>query len=198
MKKITAADFYRLVGIKENSHKAYVSRGEVALAFGTSRPNAGGVFLDLDVVASLLTDELTPAFSRKTAATLIRAFADVWLHAVTMAEAEAEPAFLIVAEFGAATFGRRGETREGVNIGAATLAEAWKAMQHGKKVADRMTFVNVTSLLRDLRSRAAKEGIDLPEVFVPRDDPAFMTEMEDFRARREAHAARVIAARTTP
>lgn len=201
---LSPEQFFTLTGQAKGSFKASVSRGETALAFGTEKELAGGKFLDLDVVACCFSDKLTPAFGRKLASTLVRCFSDKWVAAVHRAERErVEPIWLVVVETGKLlkrsdrinVLGKSADAprlvHENMNVGFGTLPEAGTAMRKGKVTPERMTFINVTSLVADLRCRADHHGIRLPEVIVPDlDRPEFATAMADVKSSREALVGR--------
>lgn len=194
MRRLTADQFYKIAGADKSTFKAAVHRQEVALAFGTLGALAGGTFLDLDVISCMLVDELTPAFSRKYAATLMRGFSDVWTEAVARVDATPQPVFLMVAEFGETISGKHRAIREGVNVLFGTLQEISKSKyQPGRSIGpDRMTLVNVTSVLSRARKAAAAIGVDLSAPFCPRiKDAAFKVLRDETRKAREKYVDRV-------
>lgn len=186
MQTLTPKQFFAIAGVKAGTFKAATSRDEVALAFGTKQALAGGKFLDLDAVAWMLVDELTPAFGRKHASVLIRAFSDEWMKGLGKAEAQREPAFLIVIEIGARIPGWQA-IREKVNVTHGTLAELSEIELVGKKtIPDRITLVNISSIVARIRANALQIGIELLRPLCPPlDDPDFIAACEETKRSRE-------------
>jgi|GEM_PF-7064948 len=191
MQKLNSQQFYALSGTVRPTFKTAINRQEAALSFGIGHKLAGGIFLDLDVIAWRLTDELTPAFGRKLAAALIKGFSDVWCEAVSNADRLPEPIFLVVVEQGHKLQGGMRATYEGVNVGQATMAEFAKASVKAKMVPKRITLVNVNAVLATIRSKAADIGFNLSAPFIVMDDPLFIQAREEARKSREARVARI-------
>lgn len=196
MRKITKQEFLALAGVPYGTFKAAVSRGEVALAFGTERALAGGIFLDLDAVAWRFVDELTPAFARKGAAMIVRAFSDVWMKAVARSEHTTEPVWLVVIETGEPLGGKAPAmraVREGVNVACGTLSEWAQATLADKKtIPNRMTLINVTALVARVRESGSPIGLTLDSPLCPpTDDPNLQKLMTETREVRERLAERV-------
>jgi hypothetical protein len=169
MRALAPSQFYPIAGTNPNSFGARVNRGEVALAFGTDRPLVGGKLLDLDAVASILVDELTPAFGRKFAPVIIRAHPDEWLAAVGRADTTAEPVYVVVFEHGEPHAGKRAY-RDEYRVANGIFAEFANLSFAGlpsDKVPVRTTMINVSDILHRIRHNAARIGVDLSAPFFP-------------------------------
>jgi hypothetical protein len=192
MRALSTQQFYAAAGTNAGTFGARTNRNETALAFGIHRRLEGGRLFDLDAVASILVDELTPAFGRKHAAgTIVIGHGDVWLAAVGRADAIQEPVFLVVAEFGAVVKGMHG-FRKDVRVGQGTLGELFKQNIGDAQVPvpPRITLVNVTSILARVRANAARVGVDLAAPFFPPpDDPRARKLIDAAKRSREAALA---------
>jgi hypothetical protein len=198
MQRVTADEFFQIIKTTPGTFNVGATRSETALAFGAARPLAGGLFLDLDIAAAMLVDELTPAFTRKFAATLIRGFFDEWCKAVGRVDTTDEPIFLIVIETGEPLAGkRRGYREHGVNVASATLRElSDNDLREARTVPERMTLINVSSVVRRAREAASAIKVDLSAPFCPGpDDPKFEQAMRDAKAWRERNVSRARATR---
>ncbi|WP_192180028.1 hypothetical protein [Mesorhizobium amorphae] len=201
MRTLSSDEFFALAEVKPTTFRAAISRREAVFMAGLDRMLAGGTFLDLDAVAWKLTDELAPALTRKVAAVLLKGFNDQWCAAVSKADQIAEPTFLVALERGQVLeevelYGqsRKGlGLREAVNISYGTMRELGE-FDHNKAttIPDRMTLINVTSLLARVRDRAKVIGIDLSAPFLPPlGDPSFEQMLAEVKTFRENLVTRV-------
>jgi len=185
MRALSAQHFFALAATNHGSWSARTNRGEMALAFGIRRRLAGGRFLDLDAVAAILVDELTPGFGRKFAAVIVTSFGDAWLNAVGQADATQTPVFFQVGEEGdVLTKAERGVMgkdvpllRKSVRVGCGTIAELAKCAEGAPAMPERLTMVNITSMLARVRARAAGVGLDLSAPFFPPPDDPFAKQL---------------------
>lgn len=194
MRIITPEQFFATADVKPETFRADVSKNQAAFAFGTGQPLAAGRFIDLDPIAWRLVNELRPGFGRVGAATLVKAFCDGWLYAVSLADRTAEPVFFAITESGPPSSVWKGGAREHVNAGAVTLSALAKQKPKatGDVGPDRITLINISKIMRDVRERAANIGLDLTEPFCPPfDDPSFNKELKEIENWREAMGARV-------
>jgi hypothetical protein len=194
MRVITTAQLLHVTQMPEGTFHAQVSRKETALAFGLGRKLTGGVYLDLDCVAVLLADELAAAFGRKVAASLVIMHGDAWLRGIGGVDTMREHVFLQVAEYGEpsrhSVFGGR-SVRDKMRVGVSTLTElsgfGAGAEQTGLEIPDRMTLVNLTSLIHRIRLRAVQIKLDLSDpLFPPDSDPDASELLKKARKDREA------------
>lgn len=172
MRTVTPAQLLTLADTSHNSMNAYLKRGETALAFGSKQRLAGGVMLDVDAAAMELVDELAAGFGRKIASTIVTAHADTWLLGVGRADATREPIFLIVSEFGESKrhkyFDKRA-LRDQMKVGVTDIGQQAARFADNPTVRppDRMVWINLSSILRRIRERGAKIGLDLSAPFFP-------------------------------
>lgn len=196
MRKIEPKEFYLLAGVSSRTFAAARARNETALAYGIRDPLAGGIFMDLDVISTGLVDELTPAFGREFAATLIKMFSDVWCEAVAEADITPSPVFLVVIEEGGKRQGEKLEGRrranyEGVNMGYCTLAKLAEGSASAARLPPRMTLINVAEILARIRTKASAMGLDFSAPFVDLNDPLFIQARDEAKKDREARVRRV-------
>lgn len=196
MLRLPRHDYFKLTGWNPSSYKTAVRRSELAMAFGTDRLLAGGICIDLDVLAEEFVRELSPHFTRKFAATVVIAFSDQWAEAVSRAEAGHQLVFLIVGQYGEPAPRRgsadrlqiNGEKDFGVNVGVWDPSSEQTPFDPSKhrNLPDRIVLINVKKLLTRVRERAMKFGIDLSQRFCPApSDPAFLAECRQFKEWRE-------------
>ena len=191
MKAITQEQFFAIAGVRMASFRAFVSRGEAVLAFGSADRLAGGTFLDSDAVCWHLLDELTPALTRKHAANFLRAFSDTWMKAVARAERDKEPVWLVVGELGEKANGPQRNSYRNISADFGTLPEfdRWD-YRKVKVVPSRLTLVNVTAVLAAVRWNASALGVTLSSPMIPDDDdPAFAKACAELKEGRRALAA---------
>lgn len=193
MRAIGLNDYLAITGLKRGTFDARQTLKEMPFAFGLARRLAGGVMLDLDCICFFIGEALTPVLSREHAATIIRAFADDVLEAVGRADAEPDETwFLNAVEFGPG-YGQITRDNDRQMIFGATTAEHFaetfrKNPKNPKaKQITRITWVNVTHILADLRIRAAKHGFDWSAAafFPPPDDPMAAKIIKTARKERE-------------
>jgi hypothetical protein len=196
MRALTPAQFYACTGTNPASIRAHISKGDFAMAFGADRPLAGGVFLDLDVVAHLLNDELMPAFGRRLAPTLVKVHGDSWMKAVGLADTVAEPTWWFVFEMGPPPTPKPGNVghREKYLVAVGTFADLAGLDKFAELPVDkrpvRVTGVSVTDVLRRVRENAARIGLDLSAAFFPPDGPLHQEIIEAAKKDRETMLAR--------
>jgi hypothetical protein len=168
-------DFKDFLSLSEQSRGQWDSRqkrGEVALTFGLERRLAAGIMMDTDVVLHLVVEEFTPAFTAAYAARVWCAHPDKFLQGVGLADAQAEPVFLMVAEYGDKV--HRDSKRAGSwfrdkqMVGPVTIDGIYPFSDNPEvPVPDRITMVCVNSILKRVRERAAKIGLDWSAPFFP-------------------------------
>lgn len=165
-------DYLAITGMKRATFDAWQTRSEIALAFGLARRLAGGTLLDLDCICHFVGEALSPTFTRKHAATLVRAHSDEILKAIGLADiTPGDDLFIAAAELGPGYAITRDHR---MLFGATTLGELAKSYADHRQgeQATRVTLVNMTRILSDVRDRAAKCGVDFSAPFFPPpDDP---------------------------
>ena len=178
MRALSPAQFHACAETDAAKLGGRTARKETALAFGIERKLAGGKYLDLDVVALALVEDLANAFGRRAAATLVRAHADKWLDGVGRADVTREPVFLMIMEYGRPVrhqYFDDKQVSDRMRIGVSTLAdyEPIRFADHPKtEIPARMTWINLSGILARVRVNAAKAGLDFSAPFFPPpDDP---------------------------
>lgn len=176
MRIISPANLYALTEKTQSTVAVQAGRGEIAFAFGLRQRLAGGHPLDLDAVAFVLVDELTAAFGRKIASTIVITHSDKWLLGLGRVDNTREPVFLAVNEYGEASrhkyFDKRA-LRDKMSVGVTTVVEHCRGLQAGFadrpdiRIPDRITWINLSSILKRIRERAAKLALDLSAPFFP-------------------------------
>jgi hypothetical protein len=177
MPQLSLSELLTVTGTTLQGLKTLRRRDQVAGAFGLRHAYENFKFLPLDAIGFLLSGSLAKAYGQTEAAQLVRVHGDVWAEVV--AEAEADPlsdqSFCIVdferesdGKSAHMACGARDATPERI---AATLQRTPAAEGF---VAVRVNCVNVSYLMRVLRTTAAKHDIDLLNPFLPpRGHPAF-------------------------
>ena len=170
MRAIGINDYLAICDVKRGSYDARQTLKEIGLAFGLARRLAGGVMLDLDCICHFISEALTPVLSRKYAAAIVRAYSDEILKAVGLADANpAEVMFLAGVEFGPGYGQITREHDRKMRFGATTLTDFAASFAKSPEANDvtRVTHINVTEILRNVRARAAKRGFDWTAPFFP-------------------------------
>src|SRR4051812_25127459 len=104
-------------GVTPHGWRTLMRRKQVALAFAGGAYGEPRRYFDIDAAGIKLATELAPGIGLDDAATIIRAFSDKWLGAVGLADAQAEPAWLAVAE----SYDAKG--RKAYTVSAGSLSE---------------------------------------------------------------------------
>lgn len=161
MRQLSSKQYMELCGLSPNTLKARERLHEVALAHGIGRRLAGGVYMPQDCIAHELVNGLMPTFPRKHAASIVRAFPDVWLAGVGRAEIDPEPIWFSVTHDPAT-----GRYRAGVVCMADK--KPIKFSEHPEfEVPERIVFINLTTIMARVRAKAAAAGLDFSEPFFP-------------------------------
>jgi hypothetical protein len=132
--------------------------GHVALAFGTPLPAMPGRYLDLDLVAMAINLGLTQSLGREIATTIVTAFFHQWASAVGHAEADPTEDFFMAVGGVGWDAAKKGPKLLLVTHG--TLDQITKDFRVTKDLVGYFT-VNVSDIIRRLRTRARAAGIDL-------------------------------------
>jgi hypothetical protein len=154
-------------------------RGQVALAFGRNDAFRSLWYLPVDAVAMLLTMALAKVYGASAASQTVRLFGDAWLAVVARAEADfATDALFAVVDF-IGSGGRSAHMACGAHAAtpeaiAAAVAKSPAAQGY---VAERINAVNVSHIIRMVRTAAARHGIDLTDRFLPAPGTAEFAEL---------------------
>ena len=172
MRGIDIKEYLTLCQFSRGQFDSRQSRGEIALTFGLERRLVAGIMLDLDVALHLAVEEFTPGFTAAYAARVWRAHPDKFLEGVGLADAQVEPVFLMIAEYGDEV--HRASRRPGSSFrekqmcGPVTIDGIYPFSENAEvPIPDRLTLVCVNSILKRVRERAAKIGLDWSAPFFP-------------------------------
>ncbi|WP_454619349.1 hypothetical protein [Bradyrhizobium cenepequi] len=152
---------FAVTGINPATYRSDVFRDQSVAAFGASEPVARDRPLVLDAVAIRLRDELQElGLSRKLAASIVRGFFDRWAEGVAYADHENQDVIFAVIEFDPRKFR---DVPWVCTVGPAEKFEDYlKTLPRPRR---RIVFVHLRETLADLRERAAKAKVELPEHF---------------------------------
>jgi hypothetical protein len=189
MQALTRDEFLEILGLTGGAFDQLQHAGYVALAFGTPLPATPGRYLDLDLVAVAINLGLTPSLGRKTATAIVGGFFHQWGSAVGQAEADpAHEFFMAVGGVGWDAV-KRGPRLMLVTNG--TLDQIMGDFRDRKDLVGFFT-VNISDIIRRLRERAQKAGIDLRRpFFFPPDDARFDEILAQVKRERNERIARV-------
>ena len=189
MQSLTRDEFLEVLGLTGGAFDQLQHAGHVALAFGTPLPATPGRYLDLDLVAMAINVGLTQSLGREISTTIVTAFFDQWASAVGHAEADPAQDFFI-AVGGVGWDG----AKKGPKLSLVTHGMLDQITQDFRATKDLVGFltVNITDILRRLRTRASAAGIDLRRpFFFPPDDPRFDEILTQVKRERDARIARL-------
>jgi hypothetical protein len=173
MQYVTRQNFVELIGLEEGVFDSMQFHGHISLAFGATLPGTPGRYLDLDLVAMAINLGLSPPFGRDTATTIVLRFFASWVHVVARAEADqSQDFFLAIGALGVRDFVKKIPKLYGVAHG--TLDEIKEDFHQQDEPLVNACFVNISDLIRRLRSRSREAGINLEsEFFFLPSDPRF-------------------------
>jgi hypothetical protein len=145
--------------------------GHVALAFATPLPAMPGRYLDLDLVAMAINLGFSPSLGRKISTAIVAGFFHQWASAVGHAEATPHQEFFIA--IGGVGWDIANKGPKFLLVTHGTLDEITGDFRKTKELVGFFT-VNISDIIRRLRERAQRIGIDLSRpFFFPPDDPLF-------------------------
>ena len=189
MQSLTRDEFLEVLGLTSGAFDQLQHAGHVALAFGTPLPATPGRYLDLDLVAMATNLGLTPALGREIATAIVAGHFHQWASAVGHAEADPNQNFFMAVG--------------GVGWDAAKKSPKLLLVTHGtldqitddfRETNDLVGFftVNISDIIRRLRSHAHAAGIDLSRpFFFPPNDPQFDQILTQVKRERDARIARL-------
>jgi hypothetical protein len=171
MQPLTRDEFLELLGLTSGSFDQLQHAGHVALAFATPLPASPGRYLDLDLVAMAINLGFTPSLGRKVSTAIVARFFHQWASAVGHAEATTRQEFFMAVGGVGWDIANKGPKLLLVTHG--TLDQITGDFRNTKELVGFLT-VNVSDIIRRLRERAQRVGIDLSRpFFFPPDDPRF-------------------------
>jgi hypothetical protein len=188
MQRLTRAEFLEVLGLSSGAFDQLQHLGHVALAFGTPLPATKGAYLDLDLVAMGVTLGLTPSFGREISATIVATYFNHWATAVGHAEADPSQDFYLAVGGQGWDAERNAPTLLLVSNGTSD-----QIATDFRQLSDIVGYyaVNISDILRRIRSRARALGIDLSSpFFFPPDDERFHQIIARVKRERDERIAR--------
>jgi hypothetical protein len=189
MQSLTRDEFLEVLGLTGGAFDQLQHAGHVALAFGTPLPAMPGRYLDLDLVAMAINLGLTQSFGREISTTIVTAFFHQWASAVGHAEADpTQDFFMAVGGVG------WDAAKKGPKLLLVTHGTLDQINQDFRGTKDLVGFftVNISDIIRRLRTRARAAGIDLSRpFFFPPDDPRFDDILTQVKRECDARIARL-------
>ena len=189
MQSLTREEFLEILGLTGGTFDQLQHAGHVALAFGTPLPSTPGRYLDLDLVAVAINLGLTPSLGRENATAIVSGCFHQWASAVGHAEADlGQDFFMAVGAVGWDAAKKRPELLLVTNGTVDQIAQDFRSTTNLV-----WSFsVNISDIIRRLRTRAHTAGIDLDRpFFFPPDDPRFNEILTRVKRERDARIARL-------
>jgi hypothetical protein len=171
--RITLSELLTATETSVEALKSMRRRDHVALAFGRRDALASSWYLPVDAVGIHLTTALAKVYGATLAAQMVRTFGDVLLTVVAQAEADfASDAHFAVVDFVNETDGRSAHLACGARDATPEAVAAMVARSPAAQgyVVARINVVNVSHVIRVIRTTAARHGIDLTARFLPAPD----------------------------
>ena len=189
MQYVTRAEFLELLGLTGSAFDQLQHAGRIALAFGTSMPATPGRYLDLDLVAMGINLGLTPGVGSERATAIVAACFHQWLSAVGHAEADPKQDYFMT--IGGVGWDAANKSAKSLVVTNGTLGQIAEDFQSIPNLVGSVT-VNISGIIRGLRTRAHTAGIDLsrPFFFLP-DDPRFNEILTRVKRERDARIVRL-------
>jgi hypothetical protein len=189
MQHVTRNEFLELLGLTGGAFDQLQHAGHVALAFGTPMPATPGRYLDLDLVAMAINLGLTPSLGREKSTAIVAGCFHQWASAVGHAEAgQTHDFFMAVGGVG------WDDAKKSAKLLVVTNGTLELITQDFRSIPDVVGFftVNVSDIIRRLRTGAHTAGIDLSSpFFFPPDDPRFNEILTRVKRERDARIARL-------
>jgi len=165
--RITAREVLQLSDIGDEALKSMRRRDQIAIAFGGHDIVAAKMYLPVDGVALMISSALSETYGASTAAALTRASADKVLIAVAQAGVSNATVPLAIIDL------VRGDGRRAY-VASAAAVEPSAADGY---VLERVTSINVSHIIDQVRARAARIDLDLSAPFLPAPDSVEFAEI---------------------
>jgi hypothetical protein len=163
--------------------------GHVALAFGAPMPATPGRYLDLDLVAVAINLGLTPSLGRENSTAIVSGYFHQWASAVGHAEADPREDFFMAV--GGVGWDAAKKVPKLFLVTNGTVEQIGQDFRNTTDLVGYFT-VNVSDIIRRLRTRAQTVGIDLSRpFFFPPDDPRFNEILTRVKRERDARIVRL-------
>jgi hypothetical protein len=189
MQSLTRGEFLEVLRLTNGAFDQLQHAGHVALAFGTPAPATPGRYLDLDLVAIAINQGLTPSLGREVATIIVGAYFHQWASAVGHAEADQTHDYFMAVGGVGWDIAKKGPKLLAVTNGR--LEEIVDDFRGTKELVGFFT-INISDIIRRLRSRARAVGIDLDRpFFFPPDHAQFDQILTQVKRERDARIARL-------
>jgi hypothetical protein len=170
--RLTPRELLSITDIGAEGLKSMRRRDNIAIAFGGDDVVASKMYTPIDAVALLLSSTLARTYGAGTAASLVRAFANVLLVVVAEAEASTVETPISVVEF------RDDDDRRAFLVcGGDAMGELAKSPATQGYRLEAITTVNISGIIAKVRTSAARLGLNLGAAFVPPADSVAFAEM---------------------
>ena len=184
MQHLSRDEFLEVLGLTGGAFDQLQHAGHVALAFGTPMPATPGRYLDLDLVAMAINLGLTPSIGRENSTAIVFGYFHQWASAVGHAEADPRQDFFLAV--GGVGWDVSKKSPKLLLVTNGTVDEIAQDFRSTPDVVGFFT-VNISDIIRRLRTHAHAAGIDLSRpFFFPPDHPRFNEILT--RVKRERHA----------
>ncbi len=189
MQSLTREEFLEILGLTGGTFDQLQHAGHVALAFGTPLPSTPGRYLDLDLVAMAINLGLTQSLGREISTAIVAGFFYQWASAVGHAEADPKQDYFMAV--GGVDWDA---TKKSPKLLLVTNGTVDQIAQDFRNMTGLVGFftVNISDIIRRLRTRAHEAGIDLSRTFFfPPYDPRFNEILTRVKRERDARIARL-------
>jgi hypothetical protein len=189
MQYLSRDEFLEVLRLTGGAFDQLQHAGHVALAFGTPMPATPGRYLDLDLVAMAINLGLTPSFGRENATAIVSGCFHQWASAVGHAEAHLTQDFFMAV--GGVGWDAAKKSPNLLLVTNGTVDQIAEDFRSTTNLVGYLT-INISDIIRRLRTRAHMAGIDLsrPFFFSP-DDPRFNEILTRVKRERDARIARL-------
>lgn len=189
MQVVARQELLDLMGLTSSAFDQLQHAGHVALAFGTPLPATPGRYLDLDLVAMAMNLGLTPSIGRERATAIVGGFFHQWVSAVGHAEVNLNQEYFMAA--GAVGWDELKKSPKLLLVTNGTLEQLSGDFQGRRDLVGFFT-VNISDIIRRLRAKAQRAGIDLSRpFFFPPDDPRFGEIITQVKREFDGRVARI-------
>src|SRR5262249_40151829 len=158
MQYVTRDEFLELLGLTGGAFDQLQHAGRIALAFGVPLPATPGRYLDLDLVAMGINLGLTPGVGSERATAIVAACFHQWLSAVGHAEADPKQDYFVT--IGGVGWDDAKKSAKSLVVTNGTLEQITQDFQSIQNLVGSVA-VNISDIIRRLRTRAHTAGIDL-------------------------------------
>jgi hypothetical protein len=171
--RVTPTELLNITSITPEALKSMRRRDQIALAFSGDDITASRMYAGIDATAPMLSATLARTYGAGMAASLVRGFGNVVLLVVAEAEASTLGGTTDVA-FSVIDLVNDDGRRAYLCSGDAELANSQAAQGF---VAERITTINFTKIIRAVRDGGARLGLDLSAPFLPAPDSVEFAEV---------------------